>query len=202
MIGFYALFAGVMYLAIGLRLRSLDKTLETASTTALAPPPDGPARKATGHPERTSNTRKEIEMDFNKQVDDLQDRVEQLKDLRGGGRQGEPRAADKRIDQAQADTARTLAEAKQQPTPPPKGPVVMGAEPLRRAGPPGRVEGQGAASRRPGRRRLRRLRRGSGRGGRLRAIDYADWAVENARLAILDAIDARVTADEKSASLV
>ena len=34
------------------------------------------------------------------------------------------------------------------------------------------------------------------------AIDYADWAVENARVAILDAIDARVTADEKSASLV
>ncbi len=34
------------------------------------------------------------------------------------------------------------------------------------------------------------------------AIDYADWAVENARVAILDAIDARVTADEKSAALV
>ena len=29
------------------------------------------------------------------------------------------------------------------------------------------------------------------------AIDYADWAVENARLAILDAIDARVFADER-----
>jgi hypothetical protein len=34
------------------------------------------------------------------------------------------------------------------------------------------------------------------------AIDYADWAVENARLAILDAIDARVTANEKAAALV
>jgi uncharacterized membrane protein HdeD (DUF308 family) len=32
-IGFYALFAGVMYVAIGLRLRGLDKTQETASTT-------------------------------------------------------------------------------------------------------------------------------------------------------------------------
>jgi uncharacterized membrane protein HdeD (DUF308 family) len=32
-IGFYALFAGVMYVAIGLRLRGLDKTLETAATT-------------------------------------------------------------------------------------------------------------------------------------------------------------------------
>ena len=32
-IGFYALFAGVMYVAIGLRLRGLNKTLETASTT-------------------------------------------------------------------------------------------------------------------------------------------------------------------------
>jgi uncharacterized membrane protein HdeD (DUF308 family) len=32
-IGFYALFAGVMYVAIGLRLRGLNKTLETRSTT-------------------------------------------------------------------------------------------------------------------------------------------------------------------------
>ncbi len=33
-IGFYALFAGVMYLAIGLRLRGVNKTLETASTSS------------------------------------------------------------------------------------------------------------------------------------------------------------------------
>ena len=32
-IGFYALFAGVMYVAIGLRLRGLSKTLQTTSTT-------------------------------------------------------------------------------------------------------------------------------------------------------------------------
>jgi uncharacterized membrane protein HdeD (DUF308 family) len=31
-IGFYALFAGVMYVAIGLRLRDLNKTLQTVST--------------------------------------------------------------------------------------------------------------------------------------------------------------------------
>src|SRR5262245_38736049 len=31
------------------------------------------------------------------------------------------------------------------------------------------------------------------------AIDYADWAVENARLAVLDAIDARVYADQRLA---
>ena len=35
-IGFYALFAGVMYVATGLRLRGLNKTLETASTSAGA----------------------------------------------------------------------------------------------------------------------------------------------------------------------
>ena len=35
-IGFYALFAGVTYVAIGLRLRGLNKTLETASTSAGA----------------------------------------------------------------------------------------------------------------------------------------------------------------------
>jgi uncharacterized membrane protein HdeD (DUF308 family) len=33
-IGFYALFAGVMYLAIGLRLRDLNKTLETSSSSS------------------------------------------------------------------------------------------------------------------------------------------------------------------------
>jgi uncharacterized membrane protein HdeD (DUF308 family) len=33
-IGFYALFAGVMYVAIGLRLRGLNKTMQTASTTS------------------------------------------------------------------------------------------------------------------------------------------------------------------------
>ena len=36
LIGFYALYAGVMYVAIGLRLRGINKTLETASTTAGA----------------------------------------------------------------------------------------------------------------------------------------------------------------------
>ena len=35
-IGFYALFAGVMYVAIGLRLRGLNQTLGTASTSAGA----------------------------------------------------------------------------------------------------------------------------------------------------------------------
>jgi uncharacterized membrane protein HdeD (DUF308 family) len=35
-IGFYALFAGVTYVAIGLRLRGLNKTLGTASTSAGA----------------------------------------------------------------------------------------------------------------------------------------------------------------------
>jgi uncharacterized membrane protein HdeD (DUF308 family) len=35
-IGYFALFAGVMYVAIGLRLRALNKTLETASTSAGA----------------------------------------------------------------------------------------------------------------------------------------------------------------------
>ncbi len=35
-IGFYALFAGVMYVAIGLRLRGVNKTLQTASTRNTA----------------------------------------------------------------------------------------------------------------------------------------------------------------------
>lgn len=33
-IGFYALFAGVMYVAIGLRLRGVNKTLQTAATSS------------------------------------------------------------------------------------------------------------------------------------------------------------------------
>ena len=34
LIGFYALFAGVMYVAVGLRLRDLNKTLETAARSS------------------------------------------------------------------------------------------------------------------------------------------------------------------------
>ena len=34
------------------------------------------------------------------------------------------------------------------------------------------------------------------RGRRRAAIDYAAWTVDNARLAVLDAIDARAYADE------
>ena len=33
-IGFYALFAGVMYIAMGLQLRNVNKTLHSTSTTA------------------------------------------------------------------------------------------------------------------------------------------------------------------------
>jgi hypothetical protein len=32
------------------------------------------------------------------------------------------------------------------------------------------------------------------------AIDYASWAVDNARLAVLDAIDARIYAGERAAA--
>jgi uncharacterized membrane protein HdeD (DUF308 family) len=36
LIAYYALFAGVMYVAIGLRLRGVNKTLETAASSAGA----------------------------------------------------------------------------------------------------------------------------------------------------------------------
>ena len=42
-IGFYALFAGVMYLAIGLRLREVNKTLETASRSTSGTASSGAA---------------------------------------------------------------------------------------------------------------------------------------------------------------
>ena len=110
----------------------------------------------------------------------------------------------KRIDQAQADTDRTLAEAKQQ--------ASAAAEQGR-----SRRGSRRAPTRRPASTRFKAKAQHRAdqvdadfaasdadlaEADAYAAIDYADWAVENARVAILDAIDARVTADEKSAALV
>ena len=165
-IGFYALFAGVMYIAIGSAASRRQQDAPHRFNRALAPPPDGPAQALSCIEEREH--RKEIEMDFNTQVDDLENRVDQLK-------------------ASVAAAARRTTSSSSSASPGPgrhrpgarrgqaggqrgcrQGAVVVGADAFRREGPPRRAQGQGAAPRRPGRCGLRRVRRGLGRSGRLR----------------------------------
>jgi hypothetical protein len=142
-------------------------------------------------------------MDFNKQLDDLENRVGQLKSSVAAAAKENHAQLKQRIDQAQADTDRTLAEAQQQAT-----------------AAAGRAQSSWEQTRSDAKARLDQFKAKAKRradqvdadldasdadwaeADAYDAIDYADWAVENARVAILDAIDARVRADEKAAALV
>jgi ElaB/YqjD/DUF883 family membrane-anchored ribosome-binding protein len=53
-------------------------------------------------------------MDFNKQVDDLKDRLEQLKGSVAAAAEGNHEQLNQRIDQVRADTDRVLTDAKQE----------------------------------------------------------------------------------------
>ena len=107
----------------------------------------------------------------------------------------------RRIDQAQAET-RALSEAKQEASAAADKAQSQGSRRELTRGAFRRAQGQGPATGRSGRRGLRCVRRGLAAADAFSAIDFADWAVENARLAILDAIDARAYADEQAAALV
>jgi hypothetical protein len=142
-------------------------------------------------------------MDFNKQVDDLQDRVEQLRTTVRAAADENHEQLTQRIDAAQAATTLALSEAKQD---------------LSAAG--DKTKSQWEKARADAQSRVAALKaRAQRRANQIdadfaasdadwaaaeaySAIDNADWAVENARLAILDAIDARVYADERAAAVV
>ena len=141
-------------------------------------------------------------MDFNKQVDQLQDRVEEL---RTSGRPPPMRTtSSSRSGSIRPRPIRTGRWPRpiSKPTPPPRRSSRRGSRraPRRRAAwsfkakakhRADQVDADFAAS-----------DADLAEADAYAAIDYADWAVENARVAILDAIDARVTADEKSAAIV
>ena len=142
-------------------------------------------------------------MDFNKQLDDLEDRVEQLKASVAAAAKENHEQLTQRIDRAHADTDRALVEAKQQ--------TSAAADKAQSSWEQTRSDAQARLAELKAKAQQRADQvdadfAGSDADGAeadaYTGIDFADWAVENARLAILDAIDARVYADEKEAALV
>ena len=108
-------------------------------------------------------------MDFNKQLDELEPQVEQLKASVAAAAEENQEQLQQRIDKAQADTDRALAEARQQ--------VSAAADKAQSSWEQTRSEAKArldelkakaAAPRGPGRRRLGRSGRRVGRSGRLR----------------------------------
>ena len=142
-------------------------------------------------------------MDFNKQVDDLQARVEQLRASVAAAAQENHEQLKQRIGQAQADTDRALAGAKQE--------ASAAADKAQSSWEQTRSDAKAHLDefKAKAQRRANQVDAGFAasdadlaEADAYAAIDYADWAVENARVAILDAIDARVSADDKAATLV
>ena len=142
-------------------------------------------------------------MDFNKQIDDLQGRVEQLRSTVSAAADENHEQLTQRIDAAQAETTQALSEAKQD--------VSAAADEAQDkweqmlADAQARVaELKANVQRRADQidANLADTEADAAAADAYSAINYADWAVENARLAILDAIDARAYADERAAAVV
>ena len=142
-------------------------------------------------------------MDFNKQLDDLENRVEQLKASVAAAAKENHEQVKQRLDQAQADTDRALAEAKQHASA--AGDKAQSSWEHTRSDAKAHLDAFKAKAQRRANQvdaDFAASDADMSEADAYAAIDYADWAVENARVAILDAIDARVTADEKAAAVV
>jgi hypothetical protein len=143
-------------------------------------------------------------MDFNKQVDQLQDHVEELRTSVAAAAKENHEQLKKRIDQAQADTDRTLAEANQQ--------ANAAAEKVQSSWEQSRSEAQARLDAFKAKAKHRAIFRSTRTSPRMTRGILAEATPTPSTtrtgpsrtpgVAILDAIDARVTADEKSASLV
>ena len=142
-------------------------------------------------------------MDFNKQVNDLENRVDQLKVSVAAAAKENHEQLKQRIATAQADTDRALNEAKQEATA--DADKAQSSWEQTRSDAKARLEALKAKAQRRSDQVDADFAESDAdwaEADAYAAIDYADWAVENARVAILDAIDARITADEKAAALV
>ena len=142
-------------------------------------------------------------MDFNKQLDELEARVEQLKTSVAAAAKENHEQVKQRLDQAQADTDKALAEAKQH--------ASAAADNAQASWEQTRSDAQArlAAIKVKAQHRADAVDADFAandadlaEADAFAALDYAGWAVENARVAVLDAIDARVYADDKAAALV
>jgi hypothetical protein len=139
-------------------------------------------------------------MDFSTQLDDLQQRAANAKQAAQAAVSESRDQLRQRIDQAKVDVdlaakgrppGRECGRGQRQ--------EQVGADEGRYRRQNGRPPGQDRQAGRPDRRQHRRRRRGLAEDDAAAAIDYASWTVDNARLAVLDAIDARAYADELAA---
>jgi hypothetical protein len=142
-------------------------------------------------------------MDFNDRIDDLQKRVTAVKSSVDAAAHETHQQLSQRIDTAHTDADRALSQAKQE--------AGAAAERTQDSWEQTRADAQArmAVLKAKAQRRADQVDADFAasdadlaEADASDAIDFADWAVENARLAILDAIDARITADEKTATLV
>jgi chromosome segregation ATPase len=142
-------------------------------------------------------------MDFNKQLDDLENRVEELKASVTAAAHENHEQLKKRVDEAHAETDQALNNAKQQANA--AADKAESSWEQTRLGAKARLDELKAKAQRRRDRVDANFAQNDAdlaEADAYDAIDYADWAVENARVAILDAIDARVSADDKAAALV
>jgi hypothetical protein len=136
-------------------------------------------------------------MDFSTQLDELQQRISEA---RSAAEAAEREPADQRrqrIDEAQADTDRAVTDTQQQAPEAAAGKQSKWAQ----------MKADAAAKRDDARAKLDKRTRqmdASAAAGEAdwaetdaaEAVSFAIWTVDNARLSVLDAIDARVYADE------
>ena len=142
-------------------------------------------------------------MDFNARIDDLQERVTAVKTSVDAAAHETHEQLSQRIDEAHAEADRELRQAKQD--------ASADSDQARDSWDKARTDAQARVAdlKAKAKRRADEVDANMAasdadwaEADASAAIDYADWAVESARLAILDAIDARVTANEKAAALV
>jgi hypothetical protein len=143
------------------------------------------------------------DMDFNERLDELEKKVQQAKASAEAAARENHKQLQQRIEQATTEIDSVAAEAKRDAT--------IAAQRTSDQWQQRRAEAQKRAAelKAKAQRRLDQADTAfavadadTARSDAFDAIDFADWAVENARLAILDAIDARVYADERQAALV
>jgi hypothetical protein len=142
-------------------------------------------------------------MDFSAQLDDLEQRVQHVKAAATAAATENHAQIQKRLDEARAETDRAFDAANQQANATAR--QVDSAWEQMRAD----AKARGAELKAKAKRRSDQFDADVAasdaewaEADAYAALDYADWAVGNARLAILDAIDARAYADERASALV
>ena len=137
-------------------------------------------------------------MEFSEKLDDLQRRVDDVKSSVSAAAAEDHAQIKRRIDKAQADVDAATKDAKQQAARAGEEAGATWAQ-MKADASTKMTDFKAHVEKRANQvdAKLAAQDASFAEADAVAAIDYADWAVENAQLAILDAIDARVYADER-----